>query len=98
MSMHVLVAEIELHVPSAQSLKAKRSVVTSIVRNLDQLHGVGAAEVDHQDLWQRTTIGVSAVGSSPAHIESVMDQVERYIWSRTEVEVLDIERSWWEGA
>ena len=95
--MHVLVAEIELHIPSAQSLKEKRSVLTSIVRNLDQLHGVGAAEVDHQDLWQRTTIGVSAVGSSPGHVEALMDEVERHVWSRTEVEVLELQRSWWEA-
>lgn len=94
--MHVLVAEIELHVRAAQSLKEKRSVVTSIVRNLDQMHGVAAAEVDHLDLWQRAGIGVSAVGSSPSQVESVMDAVERHVWSRTEVDVIEFQRSWWE--
>jgi len=95
--MHVLVAEIEFHIRSAQSLKEKRSVVTSIVRNLDQKHGVAAAEVDHLDLWQRAGIGVAVVAGTPGQVESVMDDVERYVWSRTEVDVLEFRRTWWEG-
>ncbi|MEM9565154.1 MAG: DUF503 domain-containing protein [Actinomycetota bacterium] len=96
-SMHVLVAEIELHVRSAQSLKEKRSVVTSIVRNLDQLHGVAAAEVEHQELWQRAGLGVAVVGGTPGAVEEVMDSVERHVWSRTEVDVIEFTTSWWEG-
>ncbi len=95
--MHVLVAEIDIHLPSAGSLKEKRSVVTSIVRNLDQLHGVAASEVDHLDVWQRSLIGAAVVGSEVGHVQAVMDRVERYVWSRPEIEVLEIGRSWWES-
>ncbi len=94
--MHVLVATIELHVPAARSLKAKRSVVLSLVRLIDQMHGVACAEVDHQNLWQRAVLGVSAVGGTVGQVTNVMDAVERLVWSRAEVEVLDIHRSWWE--
>lgn len=94
--MFVLVAGIDLRVPAARSLKDKRSVVTSIVRTLDQMRGVAAAEVGHLDDHQRTFIGSSAVGGSVSHVEAVMDSIERYVWSRPEVEVLDIRRSWWE--
>lgn len=95
--MHVLVAEIEFHVRAAQSLKEKRSVVTSIVRNLDQMHGVAAAEVDHLDRWQRAGLGVAVVGASPSQVESTMDSVERHVWSRAEIDVLEFQCSWWEG-
>lgn len=94
--MHVLVATIELHVPAARSLKAKRSVVLSLVRLIDQMHGVACAEVDHQNLWQRAALGVSAVGGTVGQVTNVMDAVERLVWSRAEVEVLEIQRSWWE--
>jgi uncharacterized protein YlxP (DUF503 family) len=94
--MFVVVATIDLHLPAASTLKEKRSVVTSIVRNLDQMHGVAAAEVDHLDVWQRTAIGATVVGGGVTHVESVMDSVERYVWSRPEVEVLEFRRSWWE--
>ena len=94
--MHILVARFELHIPTAQSLKAKRSVVSSLVRLIDQMHGVGCAEVDHQHLWQRTALGVTAVSGSVNQVENLMDSAERLVWSRPGVEVLDIHRSWWE--
>ncbi len=94
--MFVLVAEIDLHIPAAGSLKEKRSVVTSIVRILDQMHGVAASEVDDHDLWQRARIGIAVVGGDVAHVQSVMDKVDRTVWSRPEIDVLDFRRSWWE--
>ncbi len=94
--MYVLVATIELHIPAARSLKAKRSVVSSLVTLIDQMRGAGCAEVDHQDLWQRSALGVTVVGGTVGQVTNVMDAVERLVWSRAEVEVLDIHRSWWE--
>ncbi|MGB5759633.1 MAG: DUF503 domain-containing protein [Acidimicrobiales bacterium] len=94
--MYVLIAEIDIHIPAAGSLKEKRSVVTSIVRTLDQMHGVAASEVGHHELWQRTRIGVAVVGGEVAHVQSVMDNVERSVWSRPAIDVLDFRRSWWE--
>ena len=96
--MHVLVVTVDLHIPGAQSLKAKRSTVLSLVRRLDQLHGVGAAEVDHLDVWQRTTIGVSIVGSEVGHVQQVTESVERMVWAQPDVEVLSIEQSWWDNS
>ena len=94
--MHVLILRAELHLPSASSLKAKRSVLLSIVRHLDQRPGVAAAEVDHMDSWQRTAIGVAVVGNTVQHVEQTMDSIERYVWSRPEIDVLELTRSWWE--
>ena len=94
--MHVLILQLDLHVPASQSLKAKRSSIAPIIRHIDQLAGLAAAEVDHHDTWQRTTIGVSAVGNSVRHLEEAMDGVERFVWARPDVEVLDAVRSWWE--
>ncbi len=96
--MHVLILSIEIHIPAAQSLKSKRSVVLSLVRQLDQMHGVGAAEVDHLDVWQRSTIGVTVVGGDVGHVESVADAVDRLVWSKPELEVITIDRSWWDNA
>ncbi len=94
--MQVLVATIELHIPVARSLKAKRSVILSLVRMIDQMHGVSCAEVDHQQLWQRSCLGVAVVGGTVGQVTTVMDSVERLVWSRGDVEVVDMHRSWWE--
>ena len=94
MTIGVLTLEIQL--PQSRSLKDKRQVLSSIVRHLDQMPAIGAAEVDHQELWQRTAIGVTAIGNTAARVSQAMDGVERYVWSRTEIEVVDLARSWWE--
>ncbi|MEM7341898.1 MAG: DUF503 domain-containing protein [Actinomycetota bacterium] len=94
--MHVLILRADLHVPAAQSLKAKRSAVTPVIRHIDGLNGVAAAEVDFSDKWQRTALGVSIVGNAVSHLEQTADEVERYLWSRPDIEVLDVQRSWWD--
>jgi uncharacterized protein YlxP (DUF503 family) len=94
--MQVLVLRADLHIPAARSLKDKRSSVTPVVRHLDRLTGVGASEVGYQDKWQRTALGVSVIGGTVSVVERTMDDVERYLWSRPDVEVIELARSWWE--
>lgn len=94
--MHVLVLTVDLHLPHSQSLKAKRSVVLSAVRTLDNWKAVAAAEVDHLDKWQRSGLGISIVGGTVKHVEEVADSVERFLWSLSGAEVLQIDSSWWE--
>ena len=53
---------------------------------------VAVAEVDHQDRWQRAGLGVAAVSGTAGHIAEVLDEVERFVWSFPEVEVLSSER------
>ncbi len=81
----------------AASLKAKRSVVQSLVRSIDGWKGVGAAEVGHVDTWQRTTLGITVVAGNPDHAAGVADAAERRIWSHPDVTVLSIDRDWWEA-
>lgn len=93
-TVEVLILDIELHLPLASNLKAKRSVVLSIVRTLDGWKGVGAAEVGYLDKWQRSRIGVTIVGGSVSHLEDVAASVERHLWSVPDAEVLAIEERW----
>ncbi len=93
-SIEVLVIDIELHLPHSSNLKAKRSVVQSIVRTLDGWKSVAAAEVGFLDKWQRTRIGVAIVGGSVAHLEEVAAAVERHVWSVGEADVISIEQRW----
>ena len=59
--MHVAALEMELHIPTSNSLKAKRAVVRHIVETARRRYGVAASEVDHHDVWQRAGLGFSAV-------------------------------------
>lgn len=95
--MHVAALLIDLHIPEARSLKAKRASVKPITEGLRRRFAVAVAEVAHHDQWQRTGIGVAVVGASPAHVVDVLDEVERFVWSRPDVQVLSMDRSWLDG-
>ena len=92
--MHVGVVRFELHVPHSHSLKEKRAAIKPIVEGCKRRFGVAAAEVRHQDTWQRADLGVAAVAATVGHVEEVLDEVERFVWSHPEVEVLAAVRSW----
>lgn len=84
----VAVLLIHLHFPEVDNLKAKRSELAPVKAHLDKLGGA-VAEVDHQDLWQRATIGVAAVGGDQHHLRRVMQSVEKRVDAWVEVEVID---------
>ncbi len=94
--MYVLTYEVQLHLSDCRSLKAKRSVLRPIIEGIRRRFQVAVAEVDHQDTWQRTTVGVAVVSASPSHCEEVIDEVERFVWSVPDVQVLDSRRQWME--
>jgi uncharacterized protein YlxP (DUF503 family) len=86
----------DLHVPASRSLKAKRAAVRPIVDTLRHRFHVSVAEVDHQDTWQRAAIAVAVVAASNRHLTEVLETLERFVRSSTEVEVLDTETAYLE--
>ncbi len=73
-------------------------MVKPILEGARQRYSVAAAEVAHQDRWQRAGLGLAAVAGSVGHVDDVLDQVERFIWSNPDVEVLGTERRWLDRA
>ncbi len=92
--MHVAVIRIELHIPSSRSLKEKRAVLKPIVEGMRHKFSLSVAETDFQDKWQRAEIGVAVVSSTVSHAQEVVDSVERWVWSRADVEISRFETEW----
>jgi uncharacterized protein YlxP (DUF503 family) len=88
--MYVVALRVELRIPNVQSLKGKRAIVKSVINQIGQQTGVAAAEVDHQDLWQRTAVGVSAVSAQAGHLQRIIHSIERDLRRRPDIEVLDV--------
>ena len=74
------------------SLKAKRSVVRPLVAELGRRFPVSVAETDHQELHRRALVGASAVAGDAAHLVAVLDQIERFVAGRPEIELLSARR------
>jgi uncharacterized protein len=67
---------LEIHLPYAHSLKEKRFVIQKLKDRLRRLN-VSVAELEHQDLWQRSVIGVVAISSDQQNLEKLLQSVER---------------------
>ena len=72
-------------------------MVKTMLQGAARRFGVAAAEVDHQDKWQRAALGFAAVAGSEAHVREVLDAVERFVWSFPEIEVIDSSLRWIEA-
>ena len=80
--------EVELHIPQAGSLKAKRSVVKSLIAALQNDLKVSVAEVGHHDLWQRCVLGVAIAAGSESGARKVAQQVEQIVWREPRADVI----------
>jgi uncharacterized protein len=96
-AVHVAVVQLELHIPTSRSLKEKRAVLRPIVEGLRHRFQISVAEVDYQDKWQRALIGLAVVSDSYSHAVEVVDNVERWVWSKPDVEVTRFETEWVDG-
>lgn len=94
LAMHTCSLSMELEIPGATSLKAKRSVVKHLVEGARSRFHVASAEVGFQEQWQRTELGFACVAGTGDHVDEVLSKVERFVWSHPEVVVLASHRAW----
>jgi uncharacterized protein YlxP (DUF503 family) len=66
---------LEIHIPDARSLKDKRQVLRSLKDRLRGHFNVAVAELEHQDLWQRSVVGVVTISNDERHLEESMQAV-----------------------
>jgi len=86
--MFVGTLRIDLLLGDVRSLKQKRSVIRPLVSELKRRFEVGVSEVGHLDLHRRTEIGVVTTAVTLARCRDVLDNCERAVAARPEIEVL----------
>ena len=79
---------VDLLLGDVHSRKEKRSVVRPIVAELRRRFEVAAAETGAADLHRRAEIAVAVVSSTHGHAVQVLEQCERLVAARPEVELL----------
>jgi|SRR5688572_20408232 uncharacterized protein YlxP (DUF503 family) len=89
--MYVGVSTYEFLVTGSTSLKEKRRVVQHIMGKMRSKFNASIAEVDHQDLQRRCTVGVSCVSNSSFHARKMLHEMERFVRSQYEIEVLNVD-------
>ena len=88
MSVTVGTLRVEFLVAGASSLKDKRRVVKGLKDRIRHRFNVSVAEVDFHELWQRSAIGVAAVGTDGAFVAEVLGKVLALVRRDHSVQVL----------
>jgi uncharacterized protein YlxP (DUF503 family) len=79
--MFVGVLRLTLHLPAPGSLKSKRHLVRSAIDRVKARFNVSIAEVGDNDLWQRSVVGVAAVGNDHSFVNETLDKVGDFVAS-----------------
>jgi uncharacterized protein YlxP (DUF503 family) len=79
---------IHIHLPGALSLKDKRQVLRSLKDRLRGQFNVSVAEVDHQDLHQRITLGIVSIAAARVPLERTFASIQGEVERRVPGEVL----------
>ncbi|KGR92035.1 hypothetical protein CD30_01550 [Ureibacillus massiliensis 4400831 = CIP 108448 = CCUG 49529] len=90
----IVYAEVEFMIQTAHSLKEKRAVLQRMITRTKQKFNVSVAEIDHQDVWQRTRIALVAVASSKLSAEREINNALAYLQSNPEWDQLDVWREY----
>jgi uncharacterized protein len=77
--MHAAALRVELRLPDAHSLKDKRGQLKPVIADLKKRFGVSVAEIDHQDLWQRATLGIAVVAPQAGQLQRLTHSLEKYL-------------------
>ena len=86
--MLIAAALIELTLPEAESIKARRRVARSVKDRIRQRFNVSVAEVADQDERHSVVIGCVMVGVDPRHLRDAMEKLVRYVESLGLAEVV----------
>ncbi len=89
--MHVGLCVVEIHLSGSHSLKEKRRVLRRLKDRLRNRLNVAVAEIDHQDLWQRSTFGIVSIFDARPPLESCLQQVRRIFEEEIPGDILEFE-------
>jgi len=81
--------QVELLIVDNRSLKGKRKVLKSIKDRVRASFNVSIAEIDHQEQWQRATLGIACVSNDVRLVDSVLNKVVNLIETSSDATLMD---------
>ena len=87
--MIVGILTVNLHIPESNSLKSKRMAIKSLIDRIKNKFNVSVAEVDAQDLWQRSVIAIAFVSNETVMVNKVFEKIRGIIDQNHSVELID---------
>jgi len=73
------ILSLDLHFPTAQSLKEKRSLLKSLVARMRNTFNVSVAEVGYQETWQRARLVVAVVSGNGLEAQKSLAAIINFV-------------------
>jgi uncharacterized protein len=89
--MVIAYAVFDLHLPGSRGLKEKRMVLRSLKSRIRNEFEVSVAEVDQQDMLQRGSLAVAAVGPDQPPLDALLQKILSFVESNLDGEILGYE-------
>ncbi|MCK4556863.1 MAG: DUF503 domain-containing protein [Candidatus Aminicenantes bacterium] len=80
---------IEIYLPYSHSLKEKRKRLSGLKGRLTRKHNVAFSELEYQNKWQRTKIGVVTLNSQKRPVESLLNKIIDDIEKSVDGQIID---------
>lgn len=88
--MIVAIGRFDLHLTEAQTLKEKRHIIKCLLDRIKAKFNASIAEVDHNDLWQRSLIGVAVVANDRILLTKIGQRIEEILQDHDQVRIMDL--------
>ena len=82
---------VEVHYPESGSLKTKRSTLKSVTDRLRKQFNVAVAEVEYQNLWQRSVLALATVNTDRPHANSTLSKALELLDDEADLQVTGVQ-------
>lgn len=79
---------LEIYLPYSHSLKEKRKTLNSLKDRLKKKYNVAFAELDYQNKWQRSKIGLVSLNNLKRVVENIFHKIILDVEENIEGEIL----------
>ena len=87
--MTIGTCRIEFLIPGNNSLKGKRCILSSLKTQIRNRFNCSIAEVEDNDLWQKSVLAVAVVSNESKHADQEMAKIAKFIENDGRVQLLD---------
>ncbi|OGW12602.1 MAG: hypothetical protein A3G93_06605 [Nitrospinae bacterium RIFCSPLOWO2_12_FULL_45_22] len=77
--MKIGLCVIDLYLPGNNSLKDKRQILKSIKDRIRNKFNVSIAEIEDNDKWRKTTLGVVTINNDSTQVSNILQSVINFI-------------------
>jgi uncharacterized protein YlxP (DUF503 family) len=85
---------LEIFLPNATNLKEKRRIVNSLKDNLRNNFKISVAEVDYEDLWQRSKFLIAIASKDHLNLERKIQKIFEFLKDNSEIEITSFKKEY----